>query len=84
MSVLQRDIPRDASLQLLFIQNISTLNQVWGLTTGYSKRSRISTVVATVNLQLRFIDPFKGVVILPHTSQFYLRVVEVEGKRQNK
>jgi hypothetical protein len=52
MSVLQRDIPRDASLQLLFIQNISTLNQVWGLTTGYSKRSRISTFVAILNLQL--------------------------------
>jgi len=84
LSVLQRDTPHDASLQLLAIQNISTLNQVWGSNTGGSKRSRISTVVATVNLQVRFIDPFKGVVTLPHTSQFYLRVVEVEGRRQNK
>ena len=84
LSVLQRDIPRDAKLQMLAIQNISTLNQALGLTTGYNTRNRISTVVATVHLQLRFIDPFKGVVTLPHTSQFYLRVVEVEGRRQNK
>jgi len=84
LSMLQRDTPRDASLQLLSIQNISTLNQAWSLTTGYSKRSRTSTVVATVNLQLRFIDPFKGVVTLPHTSQFYLRVVEVEGGSQSR
>ena len=81
VSVLQRDTPHDARLQLLSIQNISTLDQVWAPVTKGQTRSRISTVVATVKLQLRFIDPFKGLVTLPHTSQFYLRVVETEERR---
>jgi hypothetical protein len=77
LGTLQRDVPVDASLVLLSVQNVSTLNQVWGIHSGPA-RTRISTVVATVSLSVRFVDPFKGMIQLPHTSQFYLRVVESE------
>jgi len=77
VDVLGRDIPVDAQLQLLNVQNISTLSQNW-LNTTPSQRQRESNVVATVNLQIRFIDARKGLITLPHTSQLYLRVVESE------
>ena len=77
LGTMQRDIPEDASLVLLSVQNVSTLDQVWGIHSG-TNRSRISTVIATVNMQIKFVDSFKGLIQLPHTSQFYLRVVESE------
>lgn len=77
LNVLSRDIPSDAVLQLLSVQNITTLNQHWA-NTAPGQRSRISNVVATVNLQIRFVDPRRGLITLPHESQFYLRVVESE------
>lgn len=77
ISVLNRDIPKDAVLQLLTVQNINTINQQW-VTNTPEKRVRESTVVATVNLQIRFLDATRGVITLPHTSQFYLRVVDAD------
>ena len=76
-SVLSRDIPKDAVLQLLTIQNISTINQQWADSTP-GQRVRESTVIATVNMQIRFLDATQGVITLPHTSQFYLRVMDSE------
>lgn len=77
LDMMNREIPTDAVLELISVQNISTTSQVWGNQTP-PERSQISTVVATVSLQLRFNDPVKGLITLPHTSQFYLRVVETE------
>lgn len=77
ISVLNRDIPKDAVLQLLTVQNINTINQKWVSNTP-EQRVRESTVVATVNLQIRFLDATRGVITLPHTSQFYLRVVDAD------
>lgn len=76
LTVLRQDIPKDATLQLLSVQNVSTLSQVWG--NQSQPRSRISSVIATVSLRLRFVDPYRGQITLPHTARFYLRVVESE------
>ena len=77
INTIRRTVPRDASLRLLSVQGISTLQQSWD-TNKARKKTLNSVVIATVDIQLEFNDPFQGLVKLPHTSQFYLQVTESE------
>lgn len=79
VDVLARDIPEDARLQVLSVQNTQTLSQFWGSVRASGQRTRVSQVSTTVSLQLRFNDPVRGLITLPHTAQFYLRIVETES-----
>ena len=83
VDVLARDIPEDARLQVLSAQNTQTLSQFWGAVRASGQRTRISQVSTTVSLQLRFNDPVRGLITLPHTAQFYLRIVETESSSAN-
>lgn len=78
LNIISREIPRDATLRLLAVQGMSTIEQKWSTNKKSHQRELRSVVIATVDLQLEFNDPFNGQVRLPHTSQFYLQVVETE------
>jgi hypothetical protein len=78
LNTIQRNIPRDAVLRLLAVQGISTIEQHWQTDKISHNRQLKSIVIATVDLQLEFNDPFNGFIRLPHTSQFYLQVLESE------
>jgi len=78
LNTIRRSVPRDARLRVLSVQAVSTLEQKKIRVKNYKKKKRQSVVIATVELQLEFNDPFKGFVRLPHTSQFYLQVTESE------
>ncbi|MCF6281276.1 MAG: hypothetical protein L3J28_03550 [Candidatus Polarisedimenticolaceae bacterium] len=78
LTTIQRSVPMDAKLRLISVHGISTLEQNNSLHPTTHARQRRSVVIATVDLQLEFNDPFKGLVKLPHSSQFYLQVVESE------
>ena len=78
LNVIRSDVPRDAVLRLLAVQSVSTIEQTLATDKVTKKRQLRSVVITTVDLQLEFNDPFNGFVRLPHTSQFYLQVVESE------
>lgn len=78
LTSIQSSVPMDAKLRLISVHGISTLEQNSSPHPTTHVRQRSSVVIATVDLQLEFNDPFKGIVKLPHSSQFYLQVVESE------
>jgi len=78
LTVIQRSVPMDAKLRLIAVHGISTLEEKVMNNPVSNARERQRVVIATVDLQLEFNDPFKGMVKLPHSSQFYLQVVESE------
>ncbi len=78
LTAIQRSVPLDAKLHLIAVHGISTLEQRVSTQPSSQVRQRRSVVIATVDLQLEFNDPFKGLVKLPHSSQFYLQVMESE------
>lgn len=78
LTVIAQQVPTDAQLDLLSVQNIQTLSQHWAEPVAIYRRQRMSRVVATVNLQLRFEDPIRGQILLPHSARFYLQVLESE------
>lgn len=75
---ITQSVPRDARLRLLAVKGLSTLSQRRIAGKGKASQRLQSTVVATVDLQLEFNDPFQGQIRLPHSSQFYLQVTESE------
>ncbi len=78
LTTIQRSVPMDAKLRLIAVHGISTLEQQILTNPSSQVRQRRSVVIATVDLQLEFNDPFKGLVKLPHSSQLYLQVMESE------
>ncbi len=78
LTTIQRSVPMDAKLRLIAVHGITTLEQKVSTKPSSQVRQRRSVVIATVDLQLEFNDPFKGLVKLPHSSQFYLQVMESE------
>lgn len=78
LTTINRAVPRETKLRLLAVQGISTLEQSWLINKKNSQRQLKNIVIATVELQIEFNDPFNGMVLLPHTSQFYLQIIESE------
>lgn len=78
INTIRRSVPRDASLRVLSVQGVSTLEQKELKQQKDKNKQLQSIVIATVELQIEFSDPFNGFVRLPHTSQFYLQVTESE------
>ena len=78
LTSINRAVPRETKLRLLAVQGSSTLEQSWLVNKKTSQRQLKNIVIATVELQIEFNDPFNGMVLLPHTSQFYLQIIESE------
>ncbi len=78
LTSINRAVPRETKLRLLAVQGISTLEQSWLVNKKTNQRQLKNIVIATVELQIEFNDPFNGMVLLPHTSQFYLQIIESE------
>ena len=78
LTTIDRSVPRDATLRVLSIQGISPIEQSWSTNKKTRVKQLQTVVIATVELQLEFNDPFNGLIRLPHTSQFYLQVTESE------
>lgn len=72
--VIAKDVPRDATMRVLAVQGIATLDQyVQTMQTG---QDRVSIVTATVKTAIEFNDPIQGFQRLEGVNEFNFRVTE--------
>jgi len=74
LDTLAGDIPRDATLRVLSVGGITTLDQYFQPREG--RRKQVNIVSAIVRTQIEFNDPNNGFVRLEGRNEFVLEVVQ--------
>ncbi|PIR00326.1 MAG: hypothetical protein COV66_07535 [Nitrospinae bacterium CG11_big_fil_rev_8_21_14_0_20_45_15] len=72
--VITNDVPRNARLEVLSVQSLSTLDQF--IKKVEDGEDRTSTVTATVRMQIVFNDPVNGFQRLEGTNELLFRIEE--------
>lgn len=74
---LNTDVPRDAKLRVLSLQGVQTLDQYFFPDpSGLPFDTLVSTISATVNLQVEFNDPSQGFQRRQGVNELVLRIVQ--------
>jgi hypothetical protein len=74
LDVMDTGVPREAKLRIQSIQGIQTLQQYLTPDPEGGRGERVSIVSATVRTQLEFNSPMAGLVSLPGTNEFILKI----------
>lgn len=74
LDTLAGDIPRDATLRVLSVGGITTLDQYFQPREG--RRKQVNIVSAIVRTQIEFNDPNNGFIRLDGRNEFVLEVVQ--------
>jgi len=75
LDLVNTEIPRDARLRVLSLQNVRTLQQYELPAANSESPAKVSIVSATARTQLEFNSP-TGLVRLPGTNEFILKVTQ--------